>query len=523
MNSFQATETLNYQNSVAITESGQSSFQNNLIQAAQQTDAEMMDKVLAGHYQIVKPLGGGGFGQTFLAKDTHLPGHPICVVKQLKPGIKEASTLDIAKRLFDREAETLYRLGNHDQIPRLLAHFEQDNEFFLVQDYVAGDPLDRVLIPGKQHSETTVVEMLQDILNVLAFVHQQQVIHRDIKPSNLIRRHNDNRIVLIDFGAVKQVSSHTVSVTGQTSMTVAIGSPGYMPSEQQAFHPHFSSDIYAVGIVCMQALSGLAPKLLPRNHATNELSCAAFSDRASVSPGLAAIIDRMVRYDYRQRFQSAIDAFNALHDFLNEVSGAPTVVPTHYSVTAMPTEALAQTLPPDYLSQLPPATIISRFPTGPQNLPDDVKRQLERLMAEIIGPIASVVLRTGLAKSVTLEELMEYLMARLPAEQRSQFQQRVEQMFQPYEAAPSSPTHPQSTPAPATPSISPTAQVTPQFIKQCELELAKRIGPIANLLVRRAIAQNPHRSAKELVDVLSTHLPEPAMVESFRQSLLTLL
>jgi len=102
-----------------------------------------MDNILAGHYQIINDLGGGGFGQTFLAKDTHLPGNPLCVVKKLQPMVKDPATLAIAKRLFNREAETLYRLGNHDQIPRLMANFEQDGEFYLVQEYIKGSPLDQ--------------------------------------------------------------------------------------------------------------------------------------------------------------------------------------------------------------------------------------------------------------------------------------------------------------------------------------------------------------------------------------------
>jgi serine/threonine-protein kinase len=166
-----------------------------------------METTLAGHYQIVRHLGGGGFGQTFLAKDSHLPGEPLCVVKQLKPKAADNATLEMAKRLFNREAQTLYRLGDHDQLPRLLAHFEQDDEFYLVQEYIEGQPLDRELAERTQLSEASVIPLLQDILEVLVFVHQQNVIHRDIKPANLIRRSKDGKIVLIDFGAVKEVSA----------------------------------------------------------------------------------------------------------------------------------------------------------------------------------------------------------------------------------------------------------------------------------------------------------------------------
>lgn len=284
-----------------------------------------METILAGHYQIIRALGGGGFGQTFLAKDIHLPGNPPCVVKQLKPRVNDPETLATAKRLFDREAQTLYRLGTHDQIPGLLAHFEQDNEFYLVQDYIEGQPLNEELADRRQLSEAEVIELLRDILQVLAYVHQQNVIHRDIKPANLIRRQRDRKIVLIDFGAVKEVSVQAAQNYGQTSLTIAVGSPGYMPCEQQASRPQFSSDIYAVGIVCLQASSGLSPKDLPKD-AQGEFCCATLSYRALISPELAAILYKMVRYDYRQRYKNATEALQALERMLDKEEAEPTML-----------------------------------------------------------------------------------------------------------------------------------------------------------------------------------------------------
>ena len=282
-----------------------------------------METTLAGHYQVVQPLGRGGFGQTFLAKDTHLPGNPLCVVKQLKLRDSDLETIATAKRLFEREAEILYRLGEHEQIPRLLAHFEQDEKFYLVQEFIDGQPLDKELSYHRQLSEGCTIRLLQDILQVLAFVHQQHVIHRDIKPANLIRRHKDGKIVLIDFGAVKEVRNQARQSLKQTSQTVAIGSPGYMPCEQRASNPHFSSDIYAVGMVCLQALTGLSPKKLPKDAQTGEYGCALLSDRICISPGLASILDKMVRYDYRQRYKNATEALQALEQLLHQGEPEP--------------------------------------------------------------------------------------------------------------------------------------------------------------------------------------------------------
>ncbi len=279
----------------------------------------MAKKILGGRYRILYHLGGGGFGQTYLAEDRHLPGQPRCVVKQLQPRATDAISLESARRLFDAEADALYQLGSHPQIPMLLAHFEENAQFYLVQEYVEGSLLTEEVRPGQQISEDRVIDLLQDLLGTLRSVHQQQVIHRDIKPSNLIRRHSDRKVVLIDFGAVKQVSSQPLEMNGQVSITVAIGSLGYMPNEQLAGQPTLSSDIYAIGMLAIQALTGLEPKRLPKDPRTSEIM---WRELVTVKPALADIIDTMVRYDFRQRYPSAVEAFAALN-VLNPAS-APT-------------------------------------------------------------------------------------------------------------------------------------------------------------------------------------------------------
>lgn len=264
--------------------------------------------MLGGRYQIVEQIGGGAFSITFLALDMQRPRNPKCVVKQFKPMFTDPYTLREGRRLFDKEAEMLEILGSHAQIPRLLAHFEENQEFYLVQEFIEGHDLNEEVFSGKQLSEGYVIKLLQDILEVLAFVHGHRVIHRDIKPSN-IRRRQDGKIVLIDFGAVKQISTQVVNSQGQTSVTVAIGTPGYIPSEQANCNPQFSSDIYAVGMIGIQALTGIFPTQLPKNSQTGEID---WRNQAQVSQKLADILDTMVRYDFRQRYQSATDALQAL-------------------------------------------------------------------------------------------------------------------------------------------------------------------------------------------------------------------
>ncbi len=282
-----------------------------------------MEKTLRGHYQIIEHLGKGGFGETYLAADIDLPGSPRCVVKLLKPQCSDPTAMEIAKRMFEKEAETLHKLGSHPQIPMLLAHFEADAEFYLVQQFIQGESLSQELKPGRPISEMQAIAMLKDILSVLEFVHQQNVIHRDIKPANLIRRREDGKIVLIDFGAVKELSALTVDAEGQTSITVAVGTPGYMPNEQQVGKPRFCSDIYAVGAIGIQALTGMHPKHIPEDAITAELLWHDLVDRHSCSPALIKILDKMIRYDFRQRYQSVTDVLNALESVT--VADRPTV------------------------------------------------------------------------------------------------------------------------------------------------------------------------------------------------------
>ncbi|MBD1831637.1 serine/threonine protein kinase [Cyanobacteria bacterium FACHB-472] len=304
----------------------------------------MLFKTLSGRYQIVKHLGGGGFGQTYLAEDKQLPGNPLCVVKQLQPKATDSFTLEVARRLFDREAQVLYNLGNHDQIPRLLAHFEEDKEFYLIQEFIEGHEIKQELPSDKKFSETQVIALCSEILKILEFVHQQDVIHRDIKPSNLIRRKQDGKIVLIDFGAVKQVSTHKGNTDGNTTLTVSIGSPGYMPNEQLGGKPRFCSDIYAVGMLGIQALTGIAPSQLQEDPATGETI---WRDKVQVSQQFANVLDKMIRYDYRQRYQRATEALQAL-ELVNSQSTQTYNVSTHQlTPSSIPTQPPATvTLPP---------------------------------------------------------------------------------------------------------------------------------------------------------------------------------
>ncbi|MFN9557577.1 MAG: protein kinase domain-containing protein [Dolichospermum sp.] len=273
----------------------------------------MIGTIIDGRYHIIQNLGKGGFGTTFLAEDTKRPGNPFCVVKQFTPASTDPATLTILKRLFDQEAAMLETLGKHDQIPQLLAHIEEYQKFYIVQEYIKGNDLSDELTSGQKMSEADVIQLLIEILEVLEFVHKYKVIHRDIKPDNIRRRHSDNKIVLIDFGAVKEVRTQLVNKQGQITSTVIIGTDGYMPLEQQRGKPQLSSDIYAVGIIAIQAITGLLPDKLEEDVKTGEIIWRKY---ANVSPKLATVLDKMVSYDFRNRYPTAKEALQAVKKLL---------------------------------------------------------------------------------------------------------------------------------------------------------------------------------------------------------------
>jgi Protein kinase domain/S-layer homology domain len=263
---------------------------------------QLLNRILDGRYRIVSLLGEGGFGKTYVAEDTRRPGSPRCVVKQLRLDSDDAALLDIARRLFNTEAETLQKLGRHPQIPDLLAYFEEVQEFFLVEELIPGTPLTKELIPERPLPESRVLEILTDVLEVLAFVHANGVIHRDIKPDNLICRSDTGRLVLIDFGAVKSIGTQLTSMRSETAgATVAIGTPGYMPGEQAAGAPRFASDIYALGMVCVHALAGIAPVELKFDPRSSELL---WPEGLRTNDALRLILLKMVRSHNSERYQS---------------------------------------------------------------------------------------------------------------------------------------------------------------------------------------------------------------------------
>jgi serine/threonine protein kinase len=272
----------------------------------------VVGKFLNGRYKIVQVLNAGAFAQTYIAEDTWLIGNPQCVVKHLKPNGDHPKQLQVCKRLFTSEAEILKKLGKHDQIPQLLDSFEEHQGFYLVQELIIGESLVTELPISKnckkRWSEIQCVELLQDVLGILEFVHSHGVVHCDLKPNNLIRRASDGKLVLIDFGVAYQIPSTQAKLRAipiQFSIaSVAIHGLGYIPAEQFSGQPYPCSDIYALGMIAIEALTGLNPMQLGIDSESGEVS---WQQQVSVSNPMACVINHMVRYDFKERYQSATD------------------------------------------------------------------------------------------------------------------------------------------------------------------------------------------------------------------------
>ncbi len=261
-------------------------------------------------YEILQILGRGGFGITFLAKDVSLPGQPFCVIKQLCPKVNDEAALQQAHKRFEQEAKILSKLGSHAQIPRLLQYFESEGEFYLIQEYVRGHTLTREVQRSGPFSEIAVKRFLLEFLPLLQYVHDNHVIHRDIKPPNIIRCRDDGRLVLIDFGAVKERIAQVTDSSGRGhSSTQFVGTIGFSPPEQLASRPVYSSDIYALGATCLYLLSGKPPLEFDYEFLTGEIRWQEF---ITVSEHFGNVLTKMLKVSPQDRYQSPKEIMRVL-------------------------------------------------------------------------------------------------------------------------------------------------------------------------------------------------------------------
>ncbi|MFB2892763.1 SUMF1/EgtB/PvdO family nonheme iron enzyme [Aerosakkonemataceae cyanobacterium BLCC-F50] len=215
--------------------------------------ANNLGTLFRNRFRVIGLIGEGGFGRTYQAEDVDKLDDP-CVIKQFVPQVQGTAALNKAAELFKQEAKRLFELGDrHSQIPRLIAYFEQGTRLYLVQEFIKGQTLLEEVRQGA-FNEEQILQILHDLLPVLKFIHESNVIHRDIKPDNIIRRQKDGKLVLIDFGGAKQVTQ-----TSLAKAATGIYTPGYAPTEQMAGRPCHGSDLYSLGATCVRLLTGCLP------------------------------------------------------------------------------------------------------------------------------------------------------------------------------------------------------------------------------------------------------------------------
>ncbi|MEL7241736.1 MAG: YARHG domain-containing protein [Cyanobacteria bacterium J06573_2] len=282
----------------------------------------MIQMLLNNRYQIIRTLGSGGFGDTFLAEDTQMPSQRRCVIKQLKPIEHNSQIYQLVQERFGREAAILEELGGlSEQIPTLYAYFNLEKKFYLVQEWIEGDTLSRVVQQQGLFSESRVKEILISILPVLEFVHSKRIVHRDIKPDNIILR-GDGKPVLIDFGAVRETMATMVNSQGSLTRSIVIGTPGYMPSEQAAGRAVYSSDLYSLGLTVVYLLCGKSPQILGTDSQTGEIIWE--SEVGNIGSSLKAIINKAIAYHPRERYSTALEM---LEDLQKSATPPPATLP----------------------------------------------------------------------------------------------------------------------------------------------------------------------------------------------------
>jgi serine/threonine protein kinase len=507
---------------------------------------EAQPTLINDRYQVQRMLGQGGFGRTFLAADTYRFGD-LCVLKQFAPTNRSPAVLQRSRELFEREAKVLYQI-NHPQIPKFLAWFTQEDQLFIVEEFIDGKTYLALLQERQRRDETfseaEMIQWLKDLLPVLDYLHGINIIHRDISPGNVISPQHRSQPVLIDFGIVKEVASQIwsrqVGNIQALQQASRVGKPGYAPPEQMQLGVCYPcSDLYALGMTALVLLTGRNPQWLFEQHFSQPQWL------SQISEPLYPILDKLLAENPRNRYstaQAVLADLNARFPLTDHPSVPSPTRPIHLSAIEQPT-ALSQT-PSQFQSQTPsqppnPApsqslkqpSLLAEPTSNP--LPPQWIEQCERELVRCVGPMAGYILEDILVRQpqLTAPQLIELLTAEIPdARQATQFKAKIaatlQQLTSNYPAAPAvsksslASTTSSSLPTPlgkAGAAESAALPLNPEAIARCRKELARQIGPMANCIVDDILAQSPQISMEQFVEAIIAEIPDLRQAEAFRQ------
>ena len=289
--------------------------------------------LLKNQYRLLQELGSGAFGKTYLAEDTHSPSNRRCVIKHLTWN-NDPRMADLVRDRFKREAAILEMIGRGSQggIPELFAYFIDNDQYYLVQEWIDGDTLTHKLRREGPQPEHIVKNILLGSLQALEYIHTRPtpIIHRDIKPDNIMIRRANGQPVLIDFGVVKEVTQ--IDPGGAQASTIMVGTSGFMPLEQAAGRPVFASDIFSLGMTAITMLTGKHPRELT-DPQSGDVVWRQLAPH--VSAGFADVLDIATRRFDRERYQSARDMAAALQGASQAMTAGMRPNPATMAATSM--------------------------------------------------------------------------------------------------------------------------------------------------------------------------------------------
>ncbi|NEQ52206.1 MAG: protein kinase, partial [Leptolyngbya sp. SIO3F4] len=292
---------------------------------------------LRGRFNILRQIGQGGFGKTYLAEDLDNRKKQ-CVVKQLTYQGGDAYAIREAQRLFEQEAERLDQLSLHPQIPQLLAYFEDDRYLYLVQEFIAGHDLQEELVGQGAFSEAKIWEILRELLPILRFIHGHQVIHRDLKPENVMRRDSDRKFFLIDFGVAKLLAEKGNIRMGGT----VVGTPGYAAPEQMRGRVTSASDLFSLGMICFHLLTQKDIYQLFQRYDYGWVENWQDHLNIPISQTLEKVLDHLLKLNESDRYITADDVLRDFNDQKPVVRDVRKSLPNPFSWTAKPERTFLQ-------------------------------------------------------------------------------------------------------------------------------------------------------------------------------------